>query len=184
MKKHRRRLSTLSHMATLVLVSYLIPQLAFGQLPWMNKQLSPEARTELLLRAMTLDEKIQQMANEAFPETELPGCGFTAVGRQIRGIPRLAIPNFRLINGGNGVRGGVCVPEPTATGFPSAPLAAATFNPAINFSWGAVLGQETRNDAHHVLLGPALNLNRHPYNGRTQEYFSEDPYLAGVMGQK
>jgi len=148
----------------------------------MNATLTPQARTELLISAMTLDEKIQQIANKAFPETELPGCGFTDVGRQIKGIPRLAIPTLRLINGGNGVRGGACLPEPTATGFPSAPLGAATFDPAVNFAWGAVLGDETRRDAHQVLLGPALNLNRHPYNGRTQEYFSEDPYLAGVIG--
>ena len=167
-----------------VLSFCLIPQPASTQspLPWMNTALSPEQRADLLIAAMTLDEKIQQIGNQAFPDNELPGCGFTAVGRQIQGIPRLAIPTFRQINGGNGVRGGACVPEPTATGFPSGTLGAATFNPALNFAWGAVLGQETRNDAHHVLLGPSLNLNRHPYNGRAQEYFSEDPYLAGVMG--
>jgi beta-glucosidase len=159
----------------------LIPQSAFAQLPWMNASLSPEVRTELLLDAMTLDEKIQQIANRALPNEDLPGCGFTDVGRHIEGIPRLAIPTFRLINGGNGVRGGDCLPEPTATGFPSGTLAAATFNPALNFAWGRGLGQETRNFAHHVLLGPGLNLIRHPYTGRAQEYMSEDPYLAGVM---
>jgi beta-glucosidase len=143
---------------------------------------SSAARADDLVKAMTLDEKIQQISNRAFPDQELPGCGFTPVGRQIEGIPRLAIPTFRQINGGNGVRGGACLPEPTATGFPSGTLGAATFNPEVNFAWGVVLGQETRNVAHHVLLGPALNLNRHPYNGRGQEYFSEDPYLAGVMG--
>ena len=87
----------------------LIPQCAFGQLPWMNTALSPEQRADLLIAAMTLDEKIQQIGNQAFPDNELPGCGFTAVGRQIQGIPRLAIPTFRQINGGNGVRGGACV---------------------------------------------------------------------------
>ena len=126
-------------------------------------------------------EKIEQIGNLPHPNTELPGCGFTALGRHIEGIPGLAIPTFRAINGGNGVRGGDCLPEPTATGFPSATLGAATFNPALNFAWGAVVGQETRNFAHHVLLGPGLNLIRHPYTGRAQEYMSEDPYLAGVI---
>ena len=119
--------------------------------------------------------------NPSAPNTDLPGCGFQPLGRHIEGIPRLAIPTFREINGGNGVRGGDCLPEPTATGFPSAPLAAATFNPALNFAWGAIVGQETRNFAHQVLLGPAMNLIRHPYTGRAQEYPSEDPYLAGVI---
>ena len=171
----------LPKMAMLALFIGLISQPGFAQLPWMNTSLSPEARTELLIRAMTLDEKIQQLGNQAFPDTELPGCGFTEIGRQIRGIPRLAIPTFRAINGGTGIRGGACVPEPTATAFPSAPLGAATFNPAISFAWGAVLGQESRNLAHQVLFGPGLNMIRHPYTGRAQEYYSEDPYLAGVM---
>ena len=79
------------------------------------------------------------------------------------------------------MRGGDCLPEPTATGLPSATLGAATFNRSINFAWGAVLGQEARDFAHHVMLGPGLNLIRHPYTGRAQEYMSEDPYLAGVI---
>ena len=77
----------LPYMAALALSIALIPQPAFGQLPWMNTSLSPEARTELLVGAMTLDEKIQQIANRPLPNTELPGCGFTALGRHIEGIP-------------------------------------------------------------------------------------------------
>ncbi len=102
----------------------------------MNTSLTPQARTELLIDAMTLDEKIQQIANQAFPETELPGCGFTDVGRQIKGIPRLAIPTLRLINGGNGVRGGACLPEPTATGFPSGPTWRCNIRPCGQFRVG------------------------------------------------
>ncbi len=73
-----------------VLSFCLIPQPASTQspLPWMNTALSPAQRTELLIQAMTLDEKIQQIGNQAFRDTELPGCGFTAIGRQIQGIPR------------------------------------------------------------------------------------------------
>ena len=150
-------------------------------LPWMNTRLSPDARTELLLDAMNLDQKIQQMGNSPHPNEELAGCGFTRLGRHVEGIPELAIPTYRAINGGNGVRGGDCVPEPISTALPSATLSAATFNRAINFAWGEVLGQEARDVAHHVLLGPGLNLIRHPYTGRGQEYMGEDPYLVGVI---
>jgi beta-glucosidase len=172
---------TKRHLAVLPLFIALISQSSFGQLPWMNTDLGAKARTELLLKAMTLDQKIEQIAVLPRPNTELEGCGFQELGRHIEGIPELAIPTLREINGGNGVRGGDCVPEPTATAFPSATLAAATFNPALNFGWGAIVGQETRNFAHHVLLGPAVNMIRHPYTGRAQEYPSEDPYLAGVI---
>jgi beta-glucosidase len=182
MTKRRIFGSMLPNMAALALSIGLISQPGFGQqLPWMDTGLTAQARTELLLRAMTLDQKIEQIAILPVPNTELAGCGFQPFGRHIEGIPSLAIPTFREINGGNGVRGGDCVPEPTATGFPSAPLAAATFNPALNFAWGAIVGQEARNFAHQVLLGPAMNLIRHPYTGRAQEYPSEDPYLAGVV---
>lgn len=168
--------------ATFALSIGILTPPAFGQLPWMDMSLTPQARTQLLVAAMTLDEKIQQIANFPLPNKDLPGCDFTPVGRHIEGIPRLAIPTVRFINGGNGVRGGDCLPEPTKTGFPSGTLGAATFNPALNLAWGVILGQETRDFAHQVMLGPALNLMRHPYNGRGQEYFSEDPYLAGLIG--
>jgi beta-glucosidase len=182
MTKRRILGSMLPNMAALALSIGLISQPGFGQqLPWMDTGLTAQVRIELLLRAMTLDDKIEQIAVLPSPNTELPGCGFTALGRHIEGIPKLAIPTFREINGGNGVRGGDCVPEPTATGFPSGTMGAATFNRALNFAWGAVLGQESRNFAHQVLLGPGLNLIRHPYTGRAQEYMSEDPYLAGVI---
>jgi beta-glucosidase len=180
MKRHRF-FPLLSCIAAFALSIGLIPQPAFGQLPWMNPALSPEVRTELLIEAMTLDQKILQIQNLPRPNEELAGCGFTELGRHIQGIPELAIPTYRAINGGNGVRGGDCLPEPTATGLPSATLGAATFNRELNFAWGAVIGQEARNFAHHVLLGPGLNLIRHPYTGRGQEYMSEDPYLAGVI---
>ncbi len=167
--------------AALALSIFVISHPAFGQPAWMNTSLTPEARTELLIGAMTLDEKISQIQNNPALNRDLPGCGFQSLGRHVEGIPRLSIPTFRAINGGNGVRGGDCVPEPIATALPSATLGAATFNRTLNFAWGAVVGQEARNAAHHVLLGPGLNMIRHPYTGRAQEYMSEDPYLVGVI---
>jgi len=106
--------------AVFALAIALIPQTAFAQLQWMNTTLSAAERTELLLRAMTLDQKIQQMQNVPHPNDELEGCGFQRLGRHVEGIRELAIPTLRAINGGNGVRGGDCLPEPTATALPSA----------------------------------------------------------------
>src|SRR6185295_1967867 len=179
----RARAKSMAHIiAAAALFTGLPLHLAAQQtLPWMNKGLTPEVRTELLLNAMTLDQKIQQMGNSPHPNENLPGCEFTPLGRHIEGIPELAIPTYRAINGGNGVRGGDCLPEPTSTGLPSATLGAATFNRAINFAWGEVVGQEARDVAHHVLLGPGLNMIRHPYTGRGQEYMGEDPYLVGTI---
>lgn len=152
--------------------------------PWMNTALSAAERAEALLPAMTLEQKIQQIYNFPVLNEELqdedPPCEFQRVGRHIEGIPELGIPTFRFANGGTGIRGGDCLPEPTATATPSAVAAAATFDPEINFRWGQVLGNEIRAWAHHSLWGPSFNMIRTPWGGRNHEYMSEDPYLAGV----
>lgn len=177
-----------------------------GTKPWMNTQLSAKTRTELLLDKMTMEQKIQQIAISRFnendtgetvvknkkgtdkyqsgefaPQGTLPGCEFQDTGRQIRGIEELGIPTIRMTNGGTGVKGGSCHNDPVATGLPSTNAMAATFDRELNYEAGRILGEETRAFAHHVLLGPGMNLLRHPYGGRNYEYFSEDPYLTGIL---
>ncbi|WP_232821257.1 beta-glucosidase [Oceanimonas marisflavi] len=152
-----------------------------------------ETLADALLDAMTLEQKIQQISNRpdenAGPQGDYLGqgnqfatCGFTPLGRHITGISELGIPNFREINGGNGIRGGSCVPEPVRTAGPSMTLAAASFDPELVYGWGEVVGDEAYTFASQVLLGPGLNLIRSPYAGRGQEYPGEDPFLAGVIG--
>lgn len=133
------------------------------------------ARADDVIKTMSLEQKIQQIYNHPVPNTDLPGCEFTRVGRHIEGIPELKIPTVRFGNGGTGIRGGDCVPEPTATGLPSGIAAAATFDPQVNFEWGQVLSNELRGWAHHSLWGPAFNMARTPYGGRNHEYMGEDP---------
>ena len=121
------------------------------------------------------------MNGEFAPQGTLPGCEWQDTGRQIRGIEELGIPTVRMTNGGTGVKGGSCGNDPEATGLPSTLAMAATFDRELNYEAGRILGEETRAFAHHVLLGPGMNLVRHPYNGRNYEYFSEDPYLTGIL---
>ena len=106
--RHRRLGMTLAYIVMMqALFSSSMSQPAAAQtLPWMDPSLSPEVRTELLLGTMSLDQKIEQMGNNPRPNEELPGCEFTSVGRHIEGIPELAIPTYRAINGGTGMRGG------------------------------------------------------------------------------
>jgi len=151
---------------------------------WMNTALSAAERADALLAAMTLEQKLQQIYNFPILNSELqdekPPCDFQSVGRHIEGIPELKIPTFRFANGGTGVRGGDCLPEPTATALPSAVAGAANFDAEVNFEWGQVLGAEIRSWATQALWGPGVNMIRTPYGGRNHEYMSEDPYLAGV----
>ena len=84
-----------SHVAVLAVLVGLLPRPAAAQLPWMDTELSAAVRTELLIDAMTLDQKIQQMQTLPSPNEELEGCGFQPLGRHVEGIPELAIPTLR-----------------------------------------------------------------------------------------
>ncbi len=68
-----------------------------------------------------------------------------------------------------------------ATCFPVAASLACTWDPALLEEVGAALGREARAEDVAVLLGPGLNLKRHPRCGRNFEYFSEDPHLSGML---
>ena len=68
-----------------------------------------------------------------------------------------------------------------ATCFPVAVSLACTWDPALLEEVGAALGREARAEDVAVLLGPGLNIKRHPRCGRNFEYFSEDPFLSGML---
>ncbi|MBP5151304.1 MAG: glycoside hydrolase family 3 protein [Lachnospiraceae bacterium] len=58
---------------------------------------------------------------------------------------------------------------------------ACTFNPELVTKLYDYLGKELRLNRIDSLLGPGMNIHRSPLNGRNFEYFSEDPYLTGIM---
>lgn len=65
---------------------------------------------------------------------------------------------------------------------PSATMMACTFNTDLVKRMYTYMGLEMIYNRVEVLLGPGMNIHRHPLNGRNFEYFSEDPYITGVMG--
>nr|MDE6086794.1 fibronectin type III-like domain-contianing protein [Oscillospiraceae bacterium] len=68
-----------------------------------------------------------------------------------------------------------------AFSLPNGTLIAATFHPDLITELFTYLGLEMTANHVDCLLGPGMNLHRHPLNGRNFEYFSEDPYLTGTM---
>jgi beta-glucosidase len=69
-----------------------------------------------------------------------------------------------------------------ATIFPIAPALASTWDPALVEQAFAVTGREARAAGITVALSPVVDLMREPRYGRSEEFFSEDPYLTSVMG--
>lgn len=70
-----------------------------------------------------------------------------------------------------------------ATCFPNAVSMASSFDKQLMFKLGETLGDECLAENVAILLGPGVNIKRSPLCGRNFEYFSEDPYLAGVMAE-
>ncbi|WP_296665758.1 glycoside hydrolase family 3 C-terminal domain-containing protein [Demequina sp.] len=68
-----------------------------------------------------------------------------------------------------------------ATCFPPAVTMGSTWDVALAEEVGAALGRESRANDVSVLLGPGLNIKRHPAGGRNFEYFSEDPFVSGKL---
>ncbi|HSC69047.1 MAG TPA: glycoside hydrolase family 3 C-terminal domain-containing protein [Cellvibrio sp.] len=154
--------------------------------PWMKTNISAAERTQLLLKEMTLDEKLSLLMG--YFGTDAPWKNFTRPVESypqsagfVYGVPRLGIPHIWQADAGVGVasQGGPNVRERTA--LPSGMNTAATWNPQVGFEGGAMIGAEARQSGFNVLLAGGVNLVREPRNGRNFEYGGEDPLLAGVM---
>ncbi|QSW16506.1 glycoside hydrolase family 3 C-terminal domain-containing protein [Klebsiella michiganensis] len=68
-----------------------------------------------------------------------------------------------------------------ATLLPSGTLLASSWDPILVERLYVMEGKELLRNGIDLLLGPGMNIQRHPLNGRNFEYFSEDPLLTGMM---
>ena len=69
-----------------------------------------------------------------------------------------------------------------ATSFPAHSALACSFNRSLVYEVARCIGVEAAACGVDILLAPAINIKRCPYNGRNFEYFSEDSYLSGELG--
>ena len=152
--------------------------------PWMNPNLSPDERAEMVLKEMTLDEKIALLhgngmpgwPGKVFPKWYLGngGAGF------VLGVPRLGIPMIQMSDAAYGVRSSAENGR-YSTALPSDVAAASSWDPQAACEYGALIGRELRAQGYNMSLGGGVNITREPRNGRTFEYMGEDPILAGTM---
>lgn len=150
--------------------------------PWMDRNLSPDKRADLLIRQMSLVEKIGLIhggTNYEGPESPIPPGSLGGAG-WIPGIPRLGIPDLQMTDGRSGVANTGHLGR-YATALPTPLLTGASWDLDVAYEFGALLGKETRDLGFHVSLGGTANLIREPRNGRNFECLSEDPILLGKM---
>ena len=151
--------------------------------PWMNTSLSPDERADLVMKEMTVDEKIALLHGVGMPTddavTPENAPSNRGVGYAV-GVPRLGIPGIDMSDAAYGVRSSG-VNGRYATALPANVAAAAGWDPDAAYEYGALIGRELRAQGYNMSLGGGVNLTRDPRNGRTFEYLGEDPVLAGTL---
>lgn len=132
-------------------------------------------KVEELMPLLTLKEKVALVSGYQFMRTNA--------------VPRLGIPSIKMSDGPHGLRAqpdggdnGVTGSLP-ATCFPTASCSANTWRPELLKEMGNAMAEEAKHYGVSVILGPGVNIKRNPRCGRNFEYFSEDPFLAGRMGE-
>jgi len=151
--------------------------------PWMNTSLSADERADLVLKEMTLDEKVALLHGVGMP-TEDPLTPENApsnrgVGYAV-GVPRLGIPGIDMSDAAYGVRSSQANGR-YSTALPANVAAAASWDTHAAYEYGALIGRELRAQGYNMSLGGGVDITREPRNGRTFEYLGEDPILAGTL---
>lgn len=128
---------------------------------------------EAFMDQLTIDELIDLTCGHK-------GTGIANTG-SMGGFGKYDIPAVNTADGPAGlrIREECCV---TTTAFPCATLLASTWNPDIVYKVGETGAKEVKENNISIWLTPAVNIHRSPLCGRNFEYYSEDPYLSGVIG--
>ena len=134
-----------------------------------------EKKIDELLPQLTLEEKIAMV--HAQSKFSSPG------------VPRLGIPEIWCTDGPHGIRPEVAWDQwkqagwtnDSCTAYPALTCLSATWDTELSRLYGESIGEEALYRNKTVLLGPGVNIYRHPFGGRNFEYMGEDPYLSGAM---
>ena len=164
----------------LQLVSQSAPSSNF---PWMNTSLSPDDRAALVVKQMTLDEKITLLHGTGHPglgPMSPLSSGSNGGAGYVVGIPRLGIPGIQMSDAAYGVRASGQNGR-YSTALPCNLAAAASWNMDAAYEYGALIGRELRAQGFNMSLGGGVDITREPRNGRNFEYLGEDPVLAGQL---
>ena len=134
-----------------------------------------EKQIDAILSQLTLEEKIAM--THAQSKFSSPG------------VPRLGIPEIWCTDGPHGIRAEVLWDKwsqarwtnDSCTAYPALTCLAASWNPEMSRLYGESIGEEALYRKKTILLGPGVNIYRHPFGGRNFEYMGEDPYLSSRM---
>ncbi len=167
----------------LIPIVYLI--LSFSNVLANNKPEYNDKNTNKIINHLTVEQKARLLVGCLGSDNGLSHTVEGAAGYTFS-IDSLGIPSINLADGPVGVR---ITPVSSnkkhtsySTCFPSSTSLAATWSKAMARLEGNAMGSEAEAYGVDIILTPGINIMRNPLCGRNFEYFSEDPYLAGIMG--
>lgn len=152
-----------------------VPQLREDNIAEVVAAMTPEEKCTLIIGG-----RAKSFNGIGHTNTGVPGAAGV-----INGIQRYGIPTVVLADGPAGLR-----ISPTrenddntyyCTGYPIATMLSSTWNLELVKEAGESIGNEVLEYGVDVLLAPGANIHRNPLCGRNFEYYSEDPYLTGMM---
>jgi len=152
--------------------------------PLMSPVPSPAERAEVILKQLTLDEKLALLHGNGMAHAsqwQMPLTHLTNGGAgYVEGVKRLGIPPLVISDAAYGVRDSGANGR-YSSAMPSNLGAASSWDAQSACEYGEVIGRELRAQGYNMTLGGGINLTREPRNGRTFEYGGEDPLLAGTL---
>lgn len=123
-------------------------------------------KTKRRVEELTIDEKLLLLTgSDAFSAVNLPEKGLRPI---------------QMTDGPNGVK----TQDGNAVCFMNTCLMASSWDKDICREIGAMIAREANRCGKDLLLAPAINIKRNPLAGRNFEYYSEDPYLTGVLASE
>ncbi len=147
-----------------------------------------------IVKAMTLEEKVNLLVGQGMyvPGMPMPGSGLppTEAQKRVTGaagttaaIPRFNIPALVVCDGPAGIHAfnGGKSRLYYATAWPIGTLLASSWDTALVKKVGIALGAEAKEFGIDILLGPGMNIHRNPLGARNFEYYSEDPFVTGII---
>lgn len=137
-----------------------------------------KASMEEFLSQLTDDDLIYLSRGEGMCSPKVTPGTASAFGGVTDSLKNFGIPAGCCADGPSGIRMDCGTP---AFSMPNGTLLACTFDLPLVQRLYEMEGMDLRRNRVDLLLGPGINMHRNPLNGRNFEYFSEDPYLTGMM---
>jgi beta-glucosidase len=139
-------------------------------------QMTDDERFSLIISLSGATRFTGGVRDKRYPEDAPLTAGYTP------GVPRLGVPALLSSDASMGVTNpGFRPDDKGATAFPASIAIGASFNPRLARDGGAAIAREARSRGFNIQLAGGMNLARDVHNGRSYEYYSEDPWHSAVL---